>query len=47
MEGCMVKILKKQSYNTSSLNGLKEHRSGQNLIVESQGLERKMCLHYH
>lgn len=41
MEEYMIKILKRQNYNTTSLNGLKEHRSGQNLLVESQRFERK------
>jgi len=41
MEEYIIKILKRQNYNTVSLNGLKEHRSGQNLMVESQYFKRK------
>lgn len=41
MEEYMIKILKRQNYNTASLSGLKEHHSGQNLMAESQCLQRK------
>lgn len=34
MEEYMIKILKRQNYNTASLNGLKEHHSGENLMVK-------------